>query len=73
MPGAHLGLFYVILRPLRLLSVCVFLLQAVFFLAWLVHDHLLGLAPTSQIHLCPCSLCDYLGSSHISKDSSKEQ
>ena len=44
MSGAHLGLFHVILHPLRLLSVCVFLLQAACFLAWLVHDHLSGLS-----------------------------
>ena len=55
-------LFYFILHPLRLLGACVFLQQTLFFLSWLVHDHLLGFTPASQIHLCPCLLCDYLGS-----------
>lgn len=55
-------LFYFILHPLKLLGACVFLPQTLFFLSWLVHDHLLGFTPASQIHLCPCLLCDYLGS-----------
>ena len=70
--GAHLGLFHVILHPLRLLSVCVSSAGSMF-------PCLVGpwspfrTFPTSQIHLGPCLLCDYLGSSHIFKDSSKEQ
>lgn len=54
--------FYFILHPLRLLGACVFLQQTLFFLSRLVHDHLWGFTPASQIRLCPCLLCDYLGS-----------